>query len=225
MGPRRFLRPLLALAIVLLTCGALLTFLAMPNPFLASDHPRNADEAIRRAVCAPDGELIEFNERGTRRFEVGAQVTYDARCRSSSGMLSSRFAGHVTVQRLARMTIGPEDDPIWGSYFWDAVAAPPTGIQDALLPAASHPGDLVAYGVGGGGGMAVGNYAVVHGRVLAPGRVAAVEAVFDNGRAAREPATRDVFIIVEPGANEVRELRVLSTDGRVLQVIRLGEKS
>lgn len=222
MGPRRILGSLLVLCVVLLAFGALLTFFVVPDLFAASDDPHTADEAIRRAVCAPDAQPIEFNERATRRFEDGAQVTYDARCRSSSGEVSPRFAGYVTVQKLARAAIGPEDDPIWGSYFWNAVAVPPTTSDGAFLPPPSQSSDLVAYEAGGGWGMAVGNYAVVRGRVLVPGRVAAVEAVFDNGRAVREPTDRDVFIIVEPGANEARELRVMDTDGRVLQSIRLG---
>ncbi len=62
MGPRRILGPLLALLLVLLPCGAFLTFLAIPNPFAASDEPHTADEAIRR-VFAPDAQPIEFNER------------------------------------------------------------------------------------------------------------------------------------------------------------------
>ncbi len=221
MRPRRILGPLLVLIVVLLACATLLSFFTTPDLLAASDDPRTAEEAIRRAVCAPDAQPIEFNERTTRRLEDGVQLTYDSRCVSSSGKVSPRFAGHVTVQRLARVTIGPEDDPIWGSYYWHAVALPPARSEDALLPGPAHHGDLVGYGAGGGGGGSVGNYAAVRGRVLAPERVAAVEAVFDNGRAVREPTDRDVFVIIEPGANELRELRVLGSDGRVVQTIRV----
>ncbi len=221
MRPRRILGPLLVLLVPLLACATLLSFFTTPNLVAANDDPQTAEEAIRREVCAPGAQPIEFNERTTRRFEDGVQLTYDTRCVSSSGKLTPRFAGYVTVRRLPRMVIGPEDDPIWGSYDWHAVALPPARSEDALLPGPAHHGDLVGYGAGGGGGMAVGNYAAVRGRVLVPERVAAVEAVFDNGRAVREPTDRDVFVIIEPGANELRELRVLGSDGRVVQTLRV----
>jgi hypothetical protein len=224
MTLRGILRPVFTLLFVLFACAVLPALVMLPVDMIGGrNEPQTAEEAVRRAVCSPGKAPAEFNERQRRRFEGGMLVTYDAWCPSPSGGVSAPFPGHVAVERLPRFTFGPPDKPIWGRYFWQADAFPPMGTYYPPGPDTGPPSraGLVAYGTASGEGGAYGRYAVVGGRVLAPGRVASVEAVFDNGRTVRQRADRGVFAIGSLGAKEAKELRALDADGRVLQSIRV----
>ena len=219
MAPRSILRPVLTLLIVLFACTVLPVFVRMIE---ARDAPQTAEEAVRGAVCPTGDAPAELNERGTHRFEEGMLITYDARCSSASGGVSPPLPGYVLVEKLPRFTFGPPDNPIWGTYFWAALA-PPIGRYEPAeqdTDPSSRAG-LITHSAGNGKGRAFGVYAVLVGQVLAPERVASVEAVFDNGRRVRQRADQGVFAIAGLGASEVRELLALGVDGRVLQSVRL----
>lgn len=185
--------------------------------------PKSAEKAVRRAACSPDSAPAKFTERETHRFEGGMLISYDTQCSSASGGMSPPFPGYVSVERLPRFTVGPADGPIWAAHYWDVVA-PPLG-RDALTGRHTNPSsgaDLVTYTAGSGEGWEFGGYRVVVGRALEPRRAAAVEAVFGDGRTARQRTDRGMFAIAHLGPSEVRELQALGADGRILQSIRVS---
>ncbi len=93
---------------------------------------------------------------------------------------------------------------------------------DNLSGIGSDPGRFVALGRYGNYVTKPGDrYAFIAGRVLAPGRVAAVEASFDDGGTARGRVEGQAFILVGWGARNGCELRALDPGGRVLERIPL----
>ena len=133
------------------------------------------------------------------------------------------FAGFATVERLPLWNIGPEDDPIVSRHRWEAFAMPPThdeGTRQQVDP--SLGAKLVSYATGSvESGNGAERFALVHGKVLAPQKVSAVEVVFDNGRTVRRDTERAVFAVAGRGATDIRHLRVLDGEGTVLESVNL----
>lgn len=109
---------------------------------------------------------------------------------------------------------------VWERRFWDAYAIPSGAETVAEDGAPADPARFIAcdgYGVlGEGDGFA-------SGRVIAHDRVEAVEAVLGDGRTLRGGVERGVWVLLAGGSGQLREVRAIGADGRVLQRIRLEQ--
>lgn len=214
--PRRLRSFALAGLLLALACLALpLALGRSPLDLLASraDGPSAREAAVRRAACAPDLEPLEFNVHRIYPRGHFSVIQFEARCAPAVAGVAPLFAGLGSVSRLPQREYQLWGVTVWTTYSLHTSTIPPDK-RSALEEAAFRPprDELVAYGYGEAFGGAF-----VSGSVVAPERVAAVEAVFDAGLEVREPTTRGVFAIYGPKTKRVRELRVLDREGRVLR--------
>ncbi len=141
------------------------------------------EEAARRSVCA-QGVPRNFRVHGTRSWERGVIVLYSARCPSPPDAPIPEPEIPVSGFRLL------ED----GLFGWRVVLVGSAGDGKE-----ARSGQLVSYRPGGGRGGRLGSYGYVSGRVLAPDKVRAVEAIFDNGRVMRDDAPGELFALFSLG--------------------------
>ncbi len=223
----RATRPPIAMPVLLLLGGSLclllwlLFSLTLPDTGVSGDErPRTAGEAVRRAVCAPPGrdpgdEAAEFHEREAWPRASGSVVLFDARCAAGGGRPGPMFAGVATAQLLPDRSL-----EVLGVTVWEDHAIPSSAETGAGYGAPAEPSDFIAYD--GYGVMEEGD-GFASGRVIAHDRVDAVEAVLGDGRTLRGGVERGVWVLLAGGSGQMREVRAIGADGRVLQRIRLEQ--
>ncbi len=181
------------------------------------------EEVARRSVCPGSSLPLDYNVRGTTRSGPDRIVfVYDAVCPPGERSPSGRFAGFATVVHELGPYIQVGDRIIWGERYWRAVGAPGYRLQPSLPPSGEHReperrGGFVRVEVWGSGEAGGVPHAFVGGVVLAPDRVATIEAVLEDGRTITGATDRDVFFVYAEDANEIREVRVLDRAGNPLQ--------
>lgn len=228
-------RVLIAVPVLLLLLGALsclLIWIALVRPFQATDssgdtRPQTAEEAMRRAACAPTGhslgsragdKIVDFHVRDNLQRGSERLVFFDARCAMEGGRPGPRFASIASVRLLPDWGIEIGSRRVWESRFWDAHAVP-SGAQ--IVAGDTAPADATGFITTDGYGVMDQDDGFASGRVLVPGRVAAVEAVLGDGRTVRGGVERGVWVLLGQGGGQMRELRAIGTDGQVLQRIAL----
>ncbi len=178
--------------------------LTLPN---TSETP---GEAVRRGVCGPGSVPIRFHvyevyERQTREdsnAEKYATVVYRAQCPPSARYpKGDEFASFALVR--------------WSWLSWRDIGAN-FGHRYTQDEFRHRAGDVASYTIGSGNDLAVGQYALVTGRLLTQREVVAVEASFDNGETIREQVNGSVYLLFSPASTTACELRVLGAN-RVLQ--------
>lgn len=127
---RRRLRPRLVVLFVPfglpLLCRGIAFTVTVPAALRQNrDSSKTAEEAIRRAVCAPDAAPVELNERTVHRRPDWVAMSYVARCPTTGGDSTPPFAGFVTAMRLPRLTVGPRERPFLQIAYRDAGATSP----------------------------------------------------------------------------------------------------
>lgn len=185
----------LAIALVgLLLCGASGYSL---NRFVLS-----AEAAVRRElsnICPQETVTEDFQILGTRKWSKRLIVVYQVNCRNDhTSPYNGNLLGHQVVVRKG--------------ISWQAVSG---GDRIGLLPQLP-PSEIVQYGTTRKHRERGDRPTVVYGKILTP-NVAAVEATFDNGKTLRDEGKDGMFAMALPEAVEVREVKVLSADGQVLQ--------
>ena len=166
-------------------------------------------------------------ETERRRF-TSARCSRGYLGRSYSSTPGARQAPWPEVRRRRYCAAAPDRGPeilgvaVWECRFWEADAIPSgaekgTGDRDGAL---ADPSDLLTcYGYGV---MEVVD-GFASGRVMVHDRVAVVEAVLGDGRKVRGGIERGVWVLLAEGSGQMREVRTIGADGRVLQRIRLEQ--
>lgn len=198
---RQWLIPVSRVSILALVLAAyfLVSHFRSPSlpviPFLPT-----IDRVALAWVCYPD-QARQFQIHNRYEWERGTVLTYTVQCPPGSEGPKDLSPGFMLLKR-----------DIFG---WQELYR--TGERQAT------PGQLVDYESGGRKGGEMGDYAYVYGKVLAPSRVAVVEALFDNGRILRSGADGGVYVLLAPDSNGPCELRALDSDNQVLERFDLIE--
>ncbi|MDP9381765.1 MAG: hypothetical protein M3Q29_16795 [Chloroflexota bacterium] len=192
---------LLALATICLLSSFVLGVSPLDLSMPVFEPDSTPEEAVRRSVCA-QGVPRNFRVHGTRSWERGVIVLFSADCPSPPDAPIPEPEIPVSGFRLLQ-------DGLFG---WRVVI-----VGSAADGKEARSGQLVSYRPGGGRGGRLGSYGYVSGRVLAPDKVRAVEAIFDNGRVMRDDAPGELFALFSLGTGGPCELRTLDKDGRILQ--------
>ncbi len=204
------------MALVLVVILACTTFGFLGRAVTASSFTlpwgnRTPADAARKAVCG-DVMPTEFEVYDTYYGEDKipyATVVYRAECPpTKEDPDGSEFGDFMTAHRQwfswRLLDVGNGDLPLH---------AYPHGLTPA------RPEHLLDYNIGGGEDVPTGPFAFVDVHILAPKRVAAVAAAFDNGETIRRRVGDDATatILLLPGAKAVCEVSALDSGGRVLR--------
>ncbi len=181
----------IALAGILL----LLAVTSLADPLLAYlPAPVPPQEVARREVCV--GQRGSFRVHRVYEGRREALVLYTTDCLPGP----SPYFGRMQLGRIGRS---------WGELSRNA-----TTMDDSVRPE-----ELVSHESGGLVAGTGERYAFVYGQILAPGRVRAVEASFDDGSVVRDAGAGGVFYLFADGSAGPCELRVLGDGDRVVRRI------
>ncbi|HEY9605411.1 MAG TPA: hypothetical protein V6C85_27650 [Allocoleopsis sp.] len=149
-------------------------------------------------ICSPQSVAEDFRLLGSRKWSHKAIVIYRVNCQTKN-RFPPQIKNQLGYKILARKGIG-----------WQVVGG---GEHLEVLP--QPLGELVQYGTSRNPNHQA-RQAIIYGEILSP-TVAAVEVTFDNGKTLQDKGKGGIFVLTIPEAVGIREVRVLGTDGHVLQ--------
>lgn len=150
----------------------------------------------------PQSQLESFQILGSRDWEKGKSVVYQAVCRSSNSQKPDLdIVGYAMfVREGLNWSLGAS-----GSTGRPANDASSKKLADIVVSQSSNQGKP---------------YAAVHGRIL-NSQVAAIEAQFSNGKTLQD----NIFALIATDAIQVCQVKFLNIDGKVLQTHRPGSEA
>lgn len=177
--------------------GVILVFaiILLADPLLAlTPAVETPQAAARHAVCGTGLDEDAFRALGTRKS--GEQVLVFYECRRGS----DTYFGYAIMRRKGRG--------------WNG------GVANAATTNNFPPADRLVYHESGGVQQEDDkSYSFVYGRILAPEKVGAVEALFDNGETLRDEGTGGIFYLETADSLGVCELGLLDKGGKVVRRI------
>lgn len=163
----------------------------------------SAGAAVRRelsAICPEDWTAEDFRLIGTQAQSQETIAIYRINCFDGDSSISRARRSFLGYEVLERKSLG------WRS--------PELGSHLEVLPEFSQ--EYVEYGTVNRENQQSDRPPMIYGEILSPD-VTAIEVIFDTGESLRQENKDSVFAIASPEATEVREIRALGENGRILQ--------